>query len=208
VIFDDRRARWVLIAALVLVGAGLYAFVVRGASQPADPVLERVAPSTTAALPPPGDPGRLPLPGFGELAITVKPPGIGGDLLTWCLLAAITEQQRERGLMQVTDLRGYAGMAFVYDHDVQNRFYMKNTPMPLSIAWIDAAGGVVSTADKAPCGNRDGCRLYAPGGAYRLAIEVAQGQLEALGIVPGAEVKVSGGCAPRAGASTGGVSPS
>ena len=66
--------------------------------------------------------------------------------------------------MEVTDLQGYSGMAFVYDEDVQNAFHMRNTPTPLSIAWIAADGSVVSTADMEPCEDRDGCPTYPPVG--------------------------------------------
>lgn len=195
--FDDRRVRWLLWVAVGLVGVGLYAFVVRGASQPADPVLGEPAPSATQPdAGPPGDPARVPLDGFSELAISVEPPS-GGELLSWCLLAALNAQQRSRGLMEVTDLQGYSGMVFVYAEDSKNRFYMRNTPMPLSIAWVDADGGIVSTADMAPCKDREGCPLYPSAGAYRMAIEVPQGELGSLGIVRGARVTVSGGSAPR-----------
>lgn len=180
----------------MLVGAGVYVFVLRGADQPADPYL--AAPRTTFTSPsgPPGDPARVPLEGFDEIAVTVAPAG-GGDLLSWCLLAALRAEQRARGLMGVTDLQGYSGMAFVYDTDVTNEFYMRNTPTALSIAWIDSAGGVVSTADMAPCEDREGCPLYPPAGPYRTAIEVFQGGLDDLGITEGATVSVGGACAPR-----------
>ena len=46
--------------------------------------------------------------------------------------------------MEVTDLQGYSGMVFVYDDDVAGGFYMRNTPTPLSIAWIAADGEVVT----------------------------------------------------------------
>jgi uncharacterized membrane protein (UPF0127 family) len=195
----DRRARGLLLIAAVILAAGFYAFVVRGASQPADPVLGGTGPSATRPdLAPPGDPARVPLVGFGELAITVEPPAGGGDLMAWCLLAALNAEERSRGLMTVTDLHGYSGMVFVYAEDTQNEFYMRNTPTPLSIAWIDAAGGLVSTADMDPCANREGCPLYPAAGPYRLAIEVPKGGLPALGIVPGAKVTLSGACAARA----------
>ena len=100
--------------------------------------------------------------------------------------------------MEVTDLRGYSGMAFLYDEDSTGGFYMRNTPTPLSIAWIDAAGGLVSTADMAPCEDREGCPTYPPAGPYRTAIEVFQGGLDDLGITSGATVTVGGACAPRA----------
>jgi uncharacterized membrane protein (UPF0127 family) len=190
----DRRLRLLLIAALVLVVAGVWAFVLRGADGPADPELgERVGddPTVTSL---PGDPDRVRLTGFDEVAVTVDPGD--GSLLAWCLLAALTQQQRQRGLMEVTDLGGYDGMAFVYENDVANSFYMRNTPTPLSIAWIAADGSVVSMADMEPCEDRDGCPSYPPAGPYRYAVEVFQGDLAALGITEDATVTVGGPCAP------------
>ena len=194
--FDEQRARVLLRVAAALFVLGLGAFVLRGADEPADPHLE---PDTTSALvapAPPGDPARVPLEGFGEVAVVVQPAS-GEGLLAWCLLAAETPEQRGRGLMEVTDLQGYSGMAFRYDSDVTNAFYMRNTPTPLSIAWIDAAGAVVSTADMAPCEDREGCPTYPPAGPYRTAIEVFQGGLDDLGISAGARVSVGGSCAAR-----------
>lgn len=191
---DERRLRLLLLAALVVLGLGALAFVVRGADEPADPHLEAAGPEPGGA--PPGDPERVPLAGFGEVAVSVTPAG-GGDLLAWCLLAATQAEQRARGLMGVTDLQGYSGMAFIYEDDVANAFYMRNTPTPLSIAWVEAGGTLVSTADMAPCEDREGCPTYAPAGPYRTAIEVFQGGLDDLGITEGAQVVVGGECAPR-----------
>jgi uncharacterized membrane protein (UPF0127 family) len=197
VTFDERRARQLLWVACVVIGLGVYSFVLRGADQPEDPYIRPPASSTTLpAVAPPGDPARVPIEGFDEVAISVK-PAVGGELLSWCLLAARVAEQRERGLMTVTDLQGYSGMAFIYDTDVANGFYMRNTPTPLSIAWIDATGALVSTADMAPCGDSDGCPTYQAAGPYRTAIEVFQGNLDDLGITPGATVIVGGPCAPR-----------
>jgi uncharacterized membrane protein (UPF0127 family) len=170
-----RWLRWLLVAAFVVLGAGLVVAMGRR-SRPEEPVVD-------------------PLSRFGSVALTVD-PGDGSDSLAWCLLAAITADERSRGLMEITDLRGYAGMAFIYDEDVDHGFYMRNTPTPLSIAWISAAGQVVSSTDMAPCGDRDGCPVYPPAGRYRYAIEVPQGRLGDLGIGEAATVTVGGGCSP------------
>ncbi len=196
-LFTERQARVLLAVALVLVAAGVWAFVLRGADRPADPYLVPTAATLPAGVDPPGDPARVPLEGFGEVAIAVVPAD-GGGTLAWCLLAALDAAQRAKGLMGVTDLQGYRGMAFVYDAEVTNGFYMRNTPMPLSIAWISADGRVVSTADMAPCGDRADCRTYAPAGPYQTAIEVPAGGLADLGITDGARVSVGGQCAARA----------
>jgi len=191
---DDRRARVLLVVAVVLAALGVWAFVLRGADGPADPVLGDPVDGATPAVPAPGDPDRVPLEGFGEVAITVD-PGDGSGSLAWCLLAALSAQQRGRGLMEVTDLQGYSGMAFVYDEDVDGGFYMRNTPTPLSIAWVAADGGVVTIKDMDPCEDREGCPTYPSEGTYRYAIETFQGDLDDLGITDTARVAVGGPCA-------------
>jgi uncharacterized membrane protein (UPF0127 family) len=194
---DATRTRLLLLlGAVVLVGVGLWVFVLQGADRPADPSLGASVGAVSPTGEAPGDPDRVPLEGFGEVAITVD-PGDGTGLLAWCLLAALDAQQRGRGLMDVTDLQGYSGMVFVYEEDVANGFYMRDTPTPLSIAWVAADGEVVSTADMAPCEDRDGCPTYSPAGPYRYAIETFQGDLDDLGITEAATVSVGGTCAPR-----------
>jgi uncharacterized membrane protein (UPF0127 family) len=142
---------------------------------------------------PPGPPDRELLDGFGEVAIAITNPD--GTVKGWCVLLAETEEQRGRGLMEVTDLRGYAGMLFVWADDSSSSFYMRNTPTPLSIAWVDADGEIVSSADMEPCADVEGCRLYPPAGLYRFALEVPQGDLASVGLVDGATLRVGGSCA-------------
>ena len=190
----NRTRLALLLGALVLVGVGIWVLVVQGANRPADPELGASVGAVSPTGSEPGDPDRVLLDGFGEVAITVD-PGDGTGLLAWCLLAALDAQQRGRGLMEVTDLQGYSGMVFVYEEDVANGFYMRNTPTPLSIAWVAADGGVVTITDMAPCEDRDGCPTYSPDGPYRYAIEVFQGDLDDLGITDAATVTVGGACA-------------
>jgi uncharacterized protein len=130
---------------------------------------------------------RTRLDGFGETHVTVTTPT---GALAWCMLLAETEAQHNRGLMQVTDptLGGYDGMLFRFDSDTSDKFYMRNTPMPLSIAFIASTGEIVSTTDMAPCEDRAGCPLYDAAAPYRIAIEVPQGNLGRLGIAAGAHV--------------------
>jgi len=143
---------------------------------------------------PPGPADRVPFDGFGEVAIAVTAPD--GTVTGWCVLLAETEEQRQRGLMEVTDLQGYAGMLFVWNEDASSQFYMRNTPTPLSIAWVDADGALVSTADMGPCGDVEGCPLYSATGSYRFALEVPKGHLDELGLAEGATMAIGGSCAP------------
>jgi uncharacterized membrane protein (UPF0127 family) len=142
---------------------------------------------------PPGPAQRTRLAGFGETAVSVE--AADGTVTGCCVLVAVTSAQRERGLMEVTDLGGYTGMLFVWNKDASGGFWMRNTPTPLSIAWFDAEGGFVSSADMAPCDDTDDCPSYDPTGPYRFALEVPEGGLDEMGIGPGSRIAVGGECA-------------
>ncbi len=141
---------------------------------------------------PAGQPDRARLARFTEVRVEVSPPS--GSPVVGCLLLAASAEERSQGLMGVTDLGGYHGMVFVYDTDTDGAFYMRATPMPLSIAWFDAGGVEVDRADMAPCADRADCRLYRPRRPYRVAVEVPDGELDGLAIVPGARLTVGGSC--------------
>ena len=142
----------------------------------------------------PGPADRVRFGDFGEVAIAVTAPD--GTVTGWCVLLAETEAQRQRGLMEVTDLQGFAGMLFVWNEDANSSFYMRNTPTPLSIAWVNADGELVSTADMVPCADVDSCPLYPAEDLYRFALEVPQGKLDDMGLVEGSTLAVGGSCAP------------
>jgi uncharacterized protein len=146
----------------------------------------------------PGPADREPLDGFEEVAIAITGPD--GEVMGWCVLVAADDEQRGRGLMEVTDLQGYAGMLFVWDQDSTSQFYMRDTVMPLSIAWFDADGALVETADMEPCPDSvSNCPLYPeePPDPFRFALEVPQGDLPSLGIEEGSRLRVGGDCAAR-----------
>jgi hypothetical protein len=87
---------------------------------------------------------------------------------------ADTDAERQRGLMQRTSLAADAGMVFVFPSETAGGFWMKNTLIPLSIAFYDAGGRIVRILDMEPC-RRDPCPVYDPGVAYVGALEVNQG---------------------------------
>ncbi|MGH9225201.1 MAG: DUF192 domain-containing protein [Acidimicrobiales bacterium] len=131
---------------------------------------------------------RTPVAGFGQVAYRIQ-----GSPAQRCALLAETDTQHARGLMNRTDLAGHDGMLFVFDSNTTGSFWMKDTIMPLSIAWFAAGGALVSTADMTPCVTAT-CPTYSPAGAYRYALEVQQGGLGALGIGPGAAISIGGAC--------------
>src|ERR687897_2315280 len=133
---------------------------------------------------------------FGEVAVAITDPD--GDVTGWCVLVAATPEQRQRGLMEVTDLGGYSGMLFVWDADSSSSFYMRNTPTPLSIAWFTAGGGRVSAAGMGAGADPAARPTQPPGGRHRFALEVPQGKLAGMGVADGSSLAVGGECAPRA----------
>jgi uncharacterized membrane protein (UPF0127 family) len=83
-------------------------------------------------------------------------------------------------------------MVFEFPEPTEARFYMRNTRIPLSIAFYDQGGTFVSSADMEPCPDDvEQCPTYAADGPYLHAVEVAQGDLEALGLVEGSVLRVS-----------------
>ena len=98
--------------------------------------------------------------------------------------------------MGVTDaaLGGYDGMVFVFSGDTTSAFWMKDTLIPLSIAFADQAGSVVTTADMVPCPAGEArCPLTRSSSPYRYAVEVGSGHLPSLGLVDGARLDPSFG---------------
>jgi hypothetical protein len=121
---------------------------------------------------------------FTEQELVVQPGE--GDEVTSCVLVADIAAERSQGLMGVTDLGGYDGMLFVFDEPVDGAFHMLDTPTPLSIAWFDTSGALVSTADMEPCVGEqaevDECPSYPADGEFSYAVEVPQGQLASVGV--------------------------
>ena len=94
---------------------------------------------------------------------------------------ASTPEARAQGLMGVTDLAPDEGMAFVYDEPVTSTFWMKDTVIPLSIAFIDEAGRIVTISDMEPC-RADPCATYGAASPFVLAVEANAGWFDDMDI--------------------------
>ncbi|HEY4789997.1 MAG TPA: DUF192 domain-containing protein [Actinomycetes bacterium] len=110
-----------------------------------------------------------------------------GPARTVRLEVAADPAARNRGLMGRRQVPEGTGMVFLYPADVSESFWMKNTLVPLSIAFVAADGRVVSVAEMTPC-QADPCPTYAPAGPYRYAVELAAGSFGDAGVGPGAKV--------------------
>jgi hypothetical protein len=114
----------------------------------------------------------------------------GQTFLVWVVDEPAT---RERGLMFVTDEEmadlpdgRSRGMLFVYQRDLNNGFWMRNTITPLDIAFIDAGGAIVTIHTMAPLDES----IYHPDGPYRRALEVRAGTFAELGVLAGGLVEL------------------
>lgn len=63
---------------------------------------------------------------------------------------AITQEQRNYGFMNRKKIPDGTGMLFIFEKDQILSFWMKNTPHPLSIAYIDSTGTIKDIYDMTP----------------------------------------------------------
>lgn len=97
-----------------------------------------------------------------------------------------TERERAIGLMNRKSLKEDHGMLFVYDHDEKLSFWMKNTSIPLSIAFISKEGTIRELADMTPFSVKTIDSRH----SVRYALEVNQGTFGKLGIQVGDKVEL------------------
>ncbi|AEB11503.1 DUF192 domain-containing protein [Marinithermus hydrothermalis] len=97
---------------------------------------------------------------------------------------ADTPERWARGLMFRDSLPEDRGMVFLFPRTTDTGFWMKNTRIPLSIAFFDGEGVILRIMDMEPC-LADPCPVYTPGVAYRGALEVNQGWFERHGVREG-----------------------
>jgi uncharacterized membrane protein (UPF0127 family) len=103
---------------------------------------------------------------------------------------ADTDAEWQTGLMGRTTLEGDAGMLFVFDQEQTLSFWMKDTLIPLSIAYIDAEGRIVDIQDMQPLD--DIPPQYVSAEPARYALEVNQGFFEERSVTVGDMVELPG----------------
>jgi uncharacterized protein len=91
---------------------------------------------------------------------------------------------RSQGLMHRKSLAPNAGMLFVFDEAAPHCMWMKNTYIPLSVAFLDAQGVIINIADMTPHSEQSHCA--ARPAVY--ALEMTQGWFAQRGIKPGAKL--------------------
>lgn len=83
---------------------------------------------------------------------------------------ALTSARRAVGLMNRRPAPA-DGMLFVFPNDTTGGFWMKNTLVPLTIAFFDARGKRVRKLSMTPC-RQESCPIYSPRRRYRFALEL------------------------------------
>ena len=133
----------------------------------------------------------------GFTKVTLRIRHADGTVEEHCVWLADSELERQQGLSERTDplIAGGEAMVFSFDADSDRTFWMKDTLLPLSIAWIDAAGAFVGAADMGLCpAGTTNCPRFPAARPYRLAIEIAQGRLQDWGIGPGSTATLAEAC--------------
>jgi hypothetical protein len=97
-----------------------------------------------------------------------------------------TEAEKARGLMFREKLGADEGMLFVYEEEEFLTFWMKNTPLPLSIAFIDQKGRIVDIQDMEPFS----LRTHTSARPARYALEMNRNWFQKNGIKVGDVVKM------------------
>ena len=98
---------------------------------------------------------------------------------------ATTPLQRQIGLMHRATMPTNEGMLFVFDDDHVQCFWMKNTLLPLTAAFVDAQGTIVNLADMQPHSEQSHCSAR----AVPYVLEMRQGWFKRNRILPGMKIR-------------------
>jgi uncharacterized membrane protein (UPF0127 family) len=99
---------------------------------------------------------------------------------------AASAEQREIGLMFRKDMPQHEGMLFIFENPSRLCFWMKNTPLPLTAAFLADDGSIVNLEDMKPLTTESHCSTK----PVRYVLEMNQGWFAKKGIKPG--TKISG----------------
>ncbi len=123
-----------------------------------------------------------------EAGIEVRFPVRQGQTATRLRLA-VTDLEKSRGLMGTAQLPKDEGMAFFYETDQQARFWMKDTPLDLDIAFVSVEG-VVLEVKTMKAGDTE--TTVSASDKVRFTVEMAAGWYAAAGVKAGDKVDLVG----------------
>lgn len=115
-------------------------------------------------------------------ALTILPLQAGMHVIQ--AEVAVTPQQRQMGLMLREKMATNHGMLFVFEQAGMQCFWMKNTLLPLSIAFVTDDGKVVNITDMEPHSEQSKCSAK----PVRFALEMNKGWFAKRGIKAGSAI--------------------
>jgi uncharacterized protein len=133
---------------------------------------------------------RFSLSALAVALVLASPPGAAADLPLVELGAgmyrieaelAATPNARQTGLMNRNAMAPQHGMVFAFTEDARHCMWMKNTLIPLSVAFLDREGRVLNIEDMQPRSESNHCAA----GPARYALEMNLGWFAGKGIKPG-----------------------
>lgn len=111
---------------------------------------------------------------------------VGQQTLT--VEVADNENDRQLGLMHRDKMAAQHGMLFIFDDNQPYCMWMKNTLIPLSVAFADESGQILNIEDMQPQTENPHCAV----GAARYALEMNLGWFAEHKIQPGAKIELLG----------------
>jgi uncharacterized membrane protein (UPF0127 family) len=98
---------------------------------------------------------------------------------------AATPEQRQTGLMHRKEMPQHEGMIFVFEQPTKQCFWMKNTPLPLSAAFIADDGTIVNIEEMKPLLLDAHCSTQ----PVRYVLEMNKGWFAKKGLKPGSKLQ-------------------
>ena len=102
---------------------------------------------------------------------------------------ALTNEERQKGLMEKEILNDNDGMLFIFENEEIHEFWMKNMIISLDIIWINSDGEIVHIEKQVPpC--EENCVIYSPLLPAKYVLELNSGSAERLSIESGTEIQL------------------
>jgi uncharacterized membrane protein (UPF0127 family) len=169
---SDRRLATAMIRAGLALRPGIVGAMLLLVACGTDPTADPAAPRAPSGLPT----GTVVIEtSSGEVEVRVE--------------IAETPEDKARGLMGRTELAPDAGMVFLEEDSSTGSFWMKDTLIPLSVAFWGEDGRIFRILHMEPC-REEPCPFYDPDGAWVGALEVNQGFFEEHGVEVGDPVRL------------------
>jgi hypothetical protein len=118
------------------------------------------------------------LPAFAQQLPVVK---LSAGMHAISAEVAADFETRMRGLMHRPSMAASAGMLFIFDESAPHCMWMKNTLIPLSVAFLDEEGAIINIADMEPHSEQSHCAAK----PARYALEMNRGWFAQRGIKAG-----------------------